>query len=73
MAPSRPGQAFGTVWLGIFLLILGLLQLTLVESSVPATTAAGRLAAFFIFVPVMILAKRSFEQHESTSRCALRC
>jgi len=47
---------FGTVWLGIFLLILGLLQLTLVESSVPATTAAGRLAAFFIFVPVMILA-----------------
>jgi hypothetical protein len=47
---------FGTVWLGIFLLILGLLQLTLVESSVPATTAAGRLAAYFIFIPVMVLA-----------------
>ena len=47
---------FGTVWLAIFLGILGLLQLTLVESSVPATTAAGRLGAYFIFVPVMILA-----------------
>ncbi len=47
---------FGTVWLAIFLGILGLLQLTLVESSVPATTAAGRLMAYFIFVPVMILA-----------------
>jgi hypothetical protein len=47
---------FGTVWLGIFLGILGLLQLTLVDSSVPATTAAGRLGAYFIFIPVMLLA-----------------
>jgi hypothetical protein len=47
---------FGTVWLAIFLGILGLLQITLVESAVPATTAAGRLVAYFIFVPVMILA-----------------
>jgi hypothetical protein len=46
----------GTVWLSIFLAILGLLQLTLVESSVPATTSGGRLGAYFIFVPVMILA-----------------
>ena len=47
---------FGTVWLAIFLGILGLLQLTLVESAVPATTSAGRLLAYFIFVPVMVLA-----------------
>jgi hypothetical protein len=47
---------FCTVWLGIFLGILGLLQLTLVESSVPATTAAGRLGAYFIFIPVLTLA-----------------
>ena len=47
---------FGTVWLGIFFLILGLLQITLVESSVPAMTAAGRLAAYFVFIPVMLLA-----------------
>jgi hypothetical protein len=46
----------GTVWLAIFMGILGLLQLTLVESSVPAITAGGRLGAYFIFVPVMILA-----------------
>ena len=46
----------GTVWLAIFLGILGLLQLTLVESAVPATTSAGRLTPYFIFVPVMVLA-----------------
>jgi hypothetical protein len=42
--------------LGIFFAILGLLQLTLVESSVPSTTAAGRIMAYFIFIPVMVLA-----------------
>jgi hypothetical protein len=46
---------FGTVWLGIFFGILGLLQLTLVESGVPATTAAGRFMPYFIFIPVMLL------------------
>ena len=45
-----------TVWLAIFFAILGLLQITLVETAVPATTAAGRLTPYFIFVPVMILA-----------------
>jgi hypothetical protein len=52
----RTWAGFGTVWLAIFLGILGLLQLTLVESSVPATTSAGRLMAYFIFIPVMLLA-----------------
>ena len=47
---------FDTVWLAIFLGILGLLQLTLVESAVPATTAAGRLTPYFIFIPVMVMA-----------------
>jgi hypothetical protein len=47
---------FGTVWLAIFLGILGLLQLTMVESAVPATTSAGRLAPYFVFIPVMVLA-----------------
>jgi hypothetical protein len=45
-----------TVWLAIFMAILGLLQLTLVESSVPAITSGGRLGAYLIFIPVMILA-----------------
>jgi hypothetical protein len=52
----RTWAGFGTVWLGIFFAILGLLQLTLVESSVPSTTAAGRIMAYFIFIPVMVLA-----------------
>ena len=47
---------FGTVWLAIFFAILGLLQLTLVETAVPATTSAGHLTPYFVFVPVMILA-----------------
>jgi len=47
---------FGTVWLGILFAIVGLLQLTLVDSSVPAVTAGGRLTAYFIFTPVMLLA-----------------
>jgi hypothetical protein len=47
---------FGTVWLAIFLGILGLLQLTMVESAVPATTSAGRLAPYFVFALVMVLA-----------------
>jgi len=47
---------FGTVWLAIFFAILGLLQLTLVETAVPATTPAGRLTPYFVFIPVMLLA-----------------
>ena len=46
----------GTVWLAIFLGMLGLLQLTLVDQGVPATTAAGRLTPYFIFIPVMVIA-----------------
>jgi hypothetical protein len=45
-----------TIWLAIFLGILGLLQLTLVETAVPATHAAGRLTPYFIFIPVILLA-----------------
>jgi hypothetical protein len=52
----RTWAGFGTVWLGIFLGILGLLQITLVESAVPATTAAGRLTPYFVIIPVMVLA-----------------
>jgi hypothetical protein len=55
-ASFRTWIGIGSVWLGIFFAILGLLQLTLVESSVPAITTGGRLTAFFIFIPVMILA-----------------
>jgi len=33
-----------------------LLQLTLVETAVPATTPAGRLTPYFVFIPVMFLA-----------------
>jgi hypothetical protein len=55
-ATLQTWAGFGTVWLAIFFLILGLLQLTLVESSVPSTTAAGRLGAYFVFIPVMVLA-----------------
>jgi hypothetical protein len=47
---------FGTIWLAIFMGILGLIQLTLVESAVPATTSAGRLAPLFVFALVMVLA-----------------
>jgi hypothetical protein len=47
---------FGTVWLAIFFAIVGLLQLTLVEAAVPATTSAGRLTPYFVFIPVMVLA-----------------
>jgi hypothetical protein len=52
----RTWAGIGTVWLSIFFAILGLLQLTLVESSIPSTTAAGRIMAYFIFIPVMVLA-----------------
>jgi hypothetical protein len=45
----------GTVWLGIFLGILGLLQLTLVDQAVPATTAAGRLTPYFVFIPALVI------------------
>jgi hypothetical protein len=55
-AGFRTWIGIGAVWLAIFFGILGLLQLTLVESSVPAVTAGGRSMAYFIFVPVMILA-----------------
>jgi hypothetical protein len=52
----RTWIGIGTVWLSISLGILGLLQLTFVDQSVSATSVAGRLAAYFIFVPVMALA-----------------
>ena len=55
-ATFQAWAGFGTVWLLIFLGILGLLQLTLVELSVPATSTAGRLAAYFVFIPVIVLA-----------------
>ena len=47
---------FGTVWLAIFFAILGLLQLTMVDTAVPATTSAGRFTPYFVFIPVMVLA-----------------
>jgi hypothetical protein len=52
----RSWEGFGTVGLAIFFGILGLLQLTLVDQSVPATSPAGRLVAYFVFVPVVLLA-----------------
>ena len=55
-ATFRTWAGFGTVWLAIFFAILGLLQLTLVEQAVPATTSAGRLTPYFVFIPVMVLA-----------------
>ena len=55
-ATLQTWAGFGTIWLAIFLGILGLLQLTLVDQGVPATTAAGRLIPFFIFIPVMLIA-----------------
>jgi hypothetical protein len=47
---------FGTIWLAIFFGILGLLQITLVEQAVPATTSGGRLFPYVVFVPVMLIA-----------------
>ena len=47
---------FGTIWLAIFFAIIGLLQITLVDQAVPATTSAGRLIPYFVFIPVMLIA-----------------
>jgi hypothetical protein len=55
-ATLQTWAGFGTIWLAIFMGILGLLQLTLVDQGVPATTAAGRLTPYFIFIPVMVIA-----------------
>jgi len=52
----RSWEGFGTIGLAIFLGILGLLQLTIVDQSVPATSPAGRLIAYFVFVPIVLLA-----------------
>ncbi len=52
----RSWDWFGTVVLAIFFGILGLLQLTLVDQSVPAVSPAGRLTAYFVFVPIVLLA-----------------
>jgi hypothetical protein len=55
-ATIRAWAGFGTVGLAIFLGILGLLQLTLVDQAVPATSPAGRLLPYFAFIPVIFLA-----------------
>ncbi len=55
-ASFRTWAVFGTIWLAIFFGILGLLQITLVEGATPASTNAGRLVPYFIFLPVVILA-----------------
>jgi hypothetical protein len=52
----RTWEGFGTIVLAIFLGILGLLQLTMVDQSVPAVSPAGRLTAYFVFVPIVLLA-----------------
>ncbi|MGD0750194.1 MAG: hypothetical protein ABSA23_02180 [Anaerolineales bacterium] len=52
----RSWEGFGTIVLAIFLGILGLLQLTIVDQSVPAVSPAGRLTAYFVFVPIVLLA-----------------
>ena len=52
----RSLEMFGTIVLAIFLGILGLLQLTIVDQSVPAISPAGRLTAYFVFVPIVLLA-----------------
>jgi len=46
----------GTLGLGIFLGILGLLQITLVDQAIPAANAAGHLMPYFVFIPVIFLA-----------------
>jgi hypothetical protein len=52
----RSLEMFGTIVLAIFLGILGLLQLTIVDQSVPAISPAGRLGAYFVFIPIVLLA-----------------
>ena len=49
-------EGLATIELVIFLGLLGLLQLTLVDQAVPAASPAGRLTAYFVFVPVVLLA-----------------
>jgi hypothetical protein len=55
-ASIRTWGEIGTVGLAIFLGILGLIQLTLVDQAVPATSSAGRLMPYFVFVLVIFLA-----------------
>jgi len=54
-ATFRGWEGLATVELIIFLGLLGLLQLTLVDQAVPATSPAGRLTAYFVFVPIVLL------------------
>jgi hypothetical protein len=54
-ATFRAWGGIGTIGLAIFMGILGLLQLTLVDQAVPATTPAGRLVPYFVFIPVILL------------------
>ena len=55
-ATFRSWEEIGTIGLAIFLGILGLLQLTLVDQAVPAASPAGRLIAYFVFIPIIFLA-----------------
>lgn len=52
----RTWEGFATIVLAIFMGILGLLQLTMVDQSVPAISPAGRLIAYFVFIPIILLA-----------------
>ncbi len=54
-ATFRSWAVFATVGLAIFLGILGLVQLTLVDQAVPATSPAGHLTPYFVFIPVILL------------------
>ena len=55
-ATLRSWGGIGTLGLGIFLGILGLLQITLVDQAIPAASAAGHLMPYFVFIPVIFLA-----------------
>jgi len=55
-ATLRSWGGLGTLGLGIFLGILGLLQITLVDQAIPSTSAAGHLMPYFVFIPVIFLA-----------------
>jgi hypothetical protein len=55
-ATFRSWGGLGTLGVGIFLGILGLLQITLVDQAIPATSSAGHLMPYFIFIPAIFLA-----------------
>ena len=66
----RSWEGFGTIVLAIFLGILGLLQLTMVDQAVPATSPAGRLTAYFVFVPIVLLASVILSNMINQQLCA---